>query len=431
METTKVTLYDNTVAERRILDNGLKLVTQVVKNGCAAICCAVKTGSNYDPQNLQGISHFAEHMVFRGTATRSGVEVVDTLDEHGARWNAATFDGHTECTITMPKKSLLPVADVLHDILFYSDFGPRKTQLEKNIILAEMRKSHDDADIMLEENLFKRLYSTHPIRNSAYGTKEGMDAITRDDLIAYHSAFYTPNNTVLAVVGDFNGDEVSALEELFSKPDKKELPAVQVYHEPFLNGKFVHEVPSDFEEVYVGIGMHLRKDAEFLNGSADNVAMNVFNTLLCDTGDDRPTSSRLYRRIREQKGLLYRINSKINTGPGYGHLIIDFPASKEENEKIIALVFEEIDKLGKEEVGSAELSKVKNFIISCDTLDNSNYDSRAESFAEMEAVKKDGLERTANFHERVSAVTSADIMRVAKEYLRPENHVIVKLLPNN
>src|SRR5476649_2452018 len=190
--------------ERTILPNGLTLILKPDRSAAlASVQVWVKTGSIHEGAYLgAGLSHFLEHMLFKGTARRAGREISATVQAHGGYINAYTTFDRTVYYIDLPSEHTDVAIDLLADAVLHSTLPAEEVAKEREVILREIAMTRDDPDNRLWDALFSTAFREHPFRQPIIGHRDVFSAVTRDDLLGYYRARYVPNNLVVVIVGD-------------------------------------------------------------------------------------------------------------------------------------------------------------------------------------------------------------------------------------
>jgi zinc protease len=181
-----------------VLDNGLTvLITEMPSSPVVAVYALVKTGSATEGEFLgTGISHFLEHMLFKGTHGRGVGEIAAKIQAIGGEINAATGKDYTIYTITVPFEQFDVALDVLADMLMHSTMEPEEVERERSVIFSEMKMHNDNPDRKIQEIKDKNIYLRHPYRHPIIGYETALAGVTRDDLLEYYRRFYVPDNTI-------------------------------------------------------------------------------------------------------------------------------------------------------------------------------------------------------------------------------------------
>src|SRR3954470_21427558 len=196
----------NEPVERTVLPNGLTLILKPDRSAAlASVQVWVKTGSIHEGENLgAGLSHYLEHMLFKGTGRRAGRDISAIVQAHGGYINAYTTFDRTVYYIDLPSEHTGVAIDLLADAVLHSTLPPEEVAKEKDVILREIAMTKDDPDNRLWDSLFSVAFREHPFRQPIIGHRDVFSAVTRDDLVGYYRARYVPNNLVVVIVGDID-----------------------------------------------------------------------------------------------------------------------------------------------------------------------------------------------------------------------------------
>ena len=288
--------------ERTVLANGLTLLVQRDTSApVASVQVWVKTGSIHEGSLLgAGLSHYLEHLLFKGTERRAGREIAVTVQEHGGNINAYTTFDRTVYYIDLPANHVGVALDVLADAVLHSTLPADEVTREKDVILREIAMGNDDPDHRLGEALFDTAFRQHPYRYPVIGYRDVFTAVTREDLLAYYHARYVPNNLVVVVAGDVDPVEVRALVEThFGSAPRAKLAPVLVLPEPAqLSSRALHR-QEDVELTRAGLSWQIPGLTH-----ADAPVLDLLGVLL-GQGD----SSVLWQAVREKARLVHAIDA--------------------------------------------------------------------------------------------------------------------------
>ncbi|MBF4691778.1 M16 family metallopeptidase [Fusibacter ferrireducens] len=347
------------------LSNGLNIVYQRLE-GYKSVCVGVwiKAGSANEDRANNGISHFIEHMLFKGTEKRSAKEIALIIDGIGGEINAYTAK---ECTCYYAKllgEDLEVGFDVLSDMIQHSTFETEHMEVEKTVILDEINMYEDSAEDLVEDILTGITFGNHALSLPILGTKETVSGFQREDILAYYSKYYVANNAVISIAGDFDESELEMLCEKYfgemPQNDQLRLDAVR----PEFHSACGHKY-KDNEQVQVSIDLqgvpyddHRSYDLMLLS--------NIFG------GNN---SSMLFQKIREESGLSYSIFSQPNFYDDIGTLNISFGVAKENLEQTMKLIIETINllkqnRLSEEDVEHARAHLRGSFVLGLEGTDN-------------------------------------------------------------
>jgi predicted Zn-dependent peptidase len=257
----------------------------------------IGTGSKYETEENNGISHFIEHMLFKGTSKRTAREIAETFDSIGGHLNAFTSKEYT-CYYAKVLDQHLPIAfDVLSDMFFHSTFDPQELEKEKNVVLEELKMYDDTPDDVVHDLIAKATHHDHSLGYTILGREEVLQSLTPDHLREYIKEHYTPQNTVIAVAGNIDEEELIRLvERHFNEYEASAtLPMVA---EPEMTFKHLLKV-KDSEQAHFCLGF----DGLHIGDPAIYPLILLNNTL------GGSMSSRLFQEIREERGLAYSVFS--------------------------------------------------------------------------------------------------------------------------
>ena len=279
------------------LQNGVRVVLEEIDHvRSVAIGIWVKTGSRHETPNINGISHFIEHMVFKGTETRSAQDIAEAFDRIGGQVNAFTSKEYTCFYAKVLDTHALHALDVLSDMFFNSTFDEEELRKEKNVVLEEIKMYEDTPDDIVHDLLSKAIYQNHPLGYPILGTEETLTSFTRDTLNNYMESTYSPENVVVSIAGHISENFIKEIEKRFGtfKAGKEKLTyAKPTFHQNRMTRK------KDTEQVHLCIGYE-----GLPIGHDDIYSLIIANNILGGS-----MSSRLFQEVREKRGLAYSIYS--------------------------------------------------------------------------------------------------------------------------
>src|SRR2546430_104527 len=420
-EPLSVVNFPPSTAQKWILPNGLTIIVQEDRSApVASVQAWCATGSIYEDQHLGAeLSHILEHMLIKGTKTRSTNEIAQKIQDVGGYINAYTSFDRTVFWIDVPKNGVTTALDILGDAMMNSTLPPEEYQKEQEVIRREFAMGMDDPDRMAGLLLFATAYQQHPYRFPVIGDLEIYNQLTQEQVMQYYKTRYVPNNLTFVVVGDVDAEKVrQQLADLFKTYPEKSLKPVFVPAEPPQLGR--REVHREFptELTHLSLAWHI---PEVTN--PDVPALDLLSTIL---GDGR--SSRLYRRVREEAGLAFGIGAFSYTPGDPGLFGIDATVDPKKREAAEQLVLGIVDEVKQAGVTAEELTKAKKILLShhlgaLTTMRGQASDTGSNWF----------LTRNLNFSRdylaAVQKVTLDDIKRVAANYLTDSNLTVVSLNP--
>jgi len=327
---------------------GLRLVTESMPEvHSVAIGFWVGSGSRDEPEEVAGASHFLEHLLFKGTPDLSAAEIAEALDEVGGDCNAYTTKEYTTFFVRLLAEHLPLGLDILSRIMWDPALRPADLESERTVIQDEIRMHADEPSDLVVERCLAALFPGHPLGRDALGTAQSVGAITGDDVRGFFAQHYRPGNMVVSVAGRVRHDEVAAaVEERFAGNPGGAPPVRQPPSDP---SEPVVVVGRPTEQAHLALGMRC-----ISRGDDDRWAFSVLNQVL-----GGGMSSRLFQKIREQRGLAYSIGSERLAFEDAGSLCVVAGTAPERAEEVLSIVAGELGMLASEGVRERELAVAK------------------------------------------------------------------------
>ena len=396
---------------KTVLDNGLRIITAPQKdNPAVTVLVLVETGSKYETKDINGISHFLEHMCFKGTKKRpKAIDIATELDEIGASYNAFTGFEVTGYYAKVDKTHFETALDVVSDIYLSQVFDPEEIEKEKGPVIEEINLFQDTPTRQIPYNLMRLLYGDQPAGWDVAGTKELVRRLTRDDLIKYKQEHYLSSATTVIIAGAIDEkDALEKTEEAFKDipvgKKKGKLPIKESQTKP---GLLVENKPFDQTHMLFGMrGYSLFDERRYAAG----VLTDILGAGM---------SSRLFQRVREKLGAVYHISARSNLLTDHGYLSIYAGVDNKRREEVIRAILEECKWFKDEKVGEKELKKSKNHMVGSMMLSLETSDSIADFYGEQEIFAGKILQPD-EIAEKIHAVTAEQIKEVANDILTNE-----------
>jgi zinc protease len=408
-------------AQKWTLPNGLTIIVQTDRSApVASVQAWCGTGSINEGRHLgAGLSHILEHMLFKGTETRSTNEIARSVQDEGGYINAYTSFDRTVYWIDVPREGVGQALDILADAMMNSTLPAEEYGKEQEVIRREFAMCSDDPDRMMGQLMFKTAYQRHPYRFPVIGEIQIFDQLTQEEVVEYYRARYVPNNLTFVVAGDVDAAAVYAqLEKYFSAYPAQSLAPGYIAQEPPQQGR--REVNEEFatELTRLALAWHVPEITH-----PDVPALDLLSTIL---GAGR--SSRLYRRVREEAGLVFGISAFSYTPGDPGLLGIDAalePENRVEAERLILQIVAELQTSGAtaEELAKAKKISLGHSLGSLTTMRGQASDLGANWFTTR------NLNFTRDYLEAVQKVSLDEIQSVARKYLVEDNLTVVSLNP--
>ena len=394
------------------LKNGLRIIVVPQKSAQAAtVLVLVGTGSKYETKEVNGISHFLEHMFFKGTKKRPDkIEIAETLDKVGGIYNAFTGDDYTGYFAKVASSQFDLALDWTSDIFLNSLLPEKEIEKEKGVIIEEINMIYDNPMAYVGVLWNKLLYGDQPAGWDIAGTKETVSAINRRKLLDYFKNHYVASNTVVCLAGNFK--EQPAIEKIkryFSSMPRNK-PAIkrevtETQNQPEL---LVHYKETD--------QTHLRLGARGFNlFHPKRYVQDILGGLLGGM-----MSSRLFIEVREKLGLAYYIRTEIEANPDTGFLVTAAGVDSQRIEKALSVILKEYKKISENKASHLELKKTKDNLKGKLALLLESSDAQASFYGIQELLEKKVLAPKEIFKE-IDKVSANDMLKVAKDIFQPKN----------
>ncbi len=387
-----------------VLRNGATVLTKEIQNGLVSFQVWFRTGSRDEEENNSGISHFIEHLIFKGSAS-SGVSGLSRLIEgRGGNLNGATSKDFTNFHFETAKEHFYVSLDGMLDCLANPAFDEKEIEKERKVVIEEIVRGDDDPGRKIYEELFKLSYPSHPYRREVIGTKEVLEKLTRADITAYYSARYSPERMIIVGAGDFKTAEfVSALEKHFPAGLGKPLTEGLRKKASFAPGR--KEFTGNYGQGYYG--------SAWLGPAADNsdtYAMDLLVTLL---GSGR--SSRLYSKLKEKEQLCYSLDMGYSTMRDEGLVYVTAELPPDSRAMFDKRLLEELKDVCINGVVEKDFAKAKAILENSYIFSHETDGQMAGDLGYNEAIIN--YEFGQDYLENVRKVTAADLKLVAAKYL--------------
>jgi len=341
---------------RKKLDNGITVIFEKRQVPVVAVASSVKFGAQYESADIKGISHFLEHLVFKGTKKRNVQEIPKEIESKGGIINAFTGEEITAYWNKLPSKYFELGADISRDLVLNPVFEKEALERERKVILEEIKMYHDNPSTYVLEKIKEMLYEK-PFNLSIAGTAETVGKLPREKIISLFSSFYSTNNMIFSVVGKCGWEQVLKEAQKFPKVKKdiKKIPII------LKNGESV-EKRKGIDQAHLVFGFHIPRLID-----KNRYAAEIFDSIL-----GGGMSSRLFQEIREKKGLCYAIKSGMEQSKDYAYEIIYSGTVKEKVNEIKQIILKEIKKL--EKLEKTDLNEEKEKLIGLEQINKEKCD---------------------------------------------------------
>lgn len=398
---------------RNILENGLRVLTIPMPSlESATVLVMVGAGSRYEKRELNGISHFLEHMAFKGTEKRpTSRDISSVIDGMGGEFNAFTSKETTGYYIKSAKDRIETSFDVLSDILINSKFDQDEIQKEVGVIIEELNL-YEDTPVRKIGDIYERLlYGDTPMGWDIGGEKEVIRKIKREDFLEYMGRLYSADNITVVVAGGVkDGKAVELAKKYFSGmkkfPTDKPVPVVENQRKPEV---FVKQKQT--EQIHIALGVRTVPIS-----SEKRYPLSVLSAII-----GGGMSSRLFHEVRDKRGLAYYVRSSAEEYADAGTLVSAAGVDPKRVVEAIKVIMEEYSKIaeGKMDLKNEELRKAKEFLKGHLVLDLEDSRSVAGYYASQELLEE-RIENPDEVLEKIEAITAEDIESVGKEFFKNE-----------
>jgi predicted Zn-dependent peptidase len=387
--------------------NSVKLIYKKIENiSSVSLGIWINTGSRNEAARANGISHFLEHLVFKGSKNYTGDQIKESIEGVGGALNAFTSEENTCYYAKFLGKYLSQVLRVLTDMVLRPLLKDEDIEKERTVIIEEIKMYKDLPPFQVQELFDKLLWPDHPLGRNIAGSVESVAGISRSEIVDYHQRWYGPASLIISCAGNLNEKLLeSHVVKNFTKLKYTSLEPIQLFVRQE-KGPQVKVVSKEIEQTHLNLGFPALERSH-----KDRFVLGLLHIILGGN-----MSSRLFNEVREKKGLAYEIATQAkklkDTGVFYVHAGVD-------NKKLIeasSVIFKELDRAKREEVSAGELRRAKDFYIAQTEM---ALDDSLEHMLWMgESLMNLGFTQTkSEMRRHVERVTSADILRLARELI--------------
>lgn len=397
--------------QKKVLENGMTVILE--KRDLPIISCAfaVKSGAKDETENEKGISHFIEHLLYKGTKTRSALDISREIEMNGGQLNGFTSESIVAYWAKMPSDKIDIALEVLSDMVKNPLFDEKEIEKERKVIFEEIKMYKDNPRMHALNKIKEKMYE-NPFGMNIAGTYESMNSITREKLIEYYKKTYTTDNLILCVVGDttFEKLEKFALENFEKTESKIERKEIIKKKEEEIESR------QGVDQANIMFAYHVPTANE-----KENYAAEVLSTILAGG-----MSSRLFTEIREKRNLAYAVKGDSDIEKDFAYSLIFVGTMKENVEKVKELILGEIKKIS-EDIDEKEIEENKNkiignFKISCE-------DSQFQMARLLTFELNGDVKEIYEYEDNIRKVTKEEIQKIAKDAL--ENYSFYALTPED
>ncbi len=397
------------------LKNGIKLMLAPMKDSLSTtVFVMVHTGSKYETKGNNGISHFLEHMCFKGTKRRpTAMDISKALDEIGSQYNAFTSQEFTGYYAKAHPKHTDTLIDVISDIYLNPTFDPKELQKEKGVIIEEINMYEDMPHKQVENIFAQAMYGDQPAGYPIIGSKENIKKMNERDLQKYWASHYVASATTVLVSGNVDTRTITKkIEKAFTGISRsakaKKRPVVEPQNRPKILLKY-----RKTDQAHLVLGVRSYSGKHKLSP-----ALKVLDAVL-----GGGMSSRLFQKLREEMGVGYYLRTTIDEYTDHGYFSVSLGVDSSRFVEVIEATLRECEILRTELVTKSELEKAKEYLIGNTILSLESSDAMAEYFA-MQDITGEEITNVDKLIQKIRKVTSEDVRRVAKEIFANDRLVL-------
>jgi zinc protease len=405
--------------QHRVLDNGLTvLLKEVYPASVVSLSLWAKVGSADEEDDEAGISHYVEHMLFKGTKKRPVGKIAQEIHAMGGYLNGFTSYHCTCYWIVLPSRYFNTALEIETDALINSLFDPEEAAKEVQVIIEELKMYEDRPESYCFEKLMETAYHSHRYRRPIIGFEDVLRAITPEYLVNYYKRYYVPNNMAVVVVGDIQADRtLDQIHAALGHLPRGEIRQSVSPPEPLQDGMRSLDLKGDIMNAHIQMGWHIPDLF-----SRESVACDVLATVL---GDGR--SSRLHQTLREKKSLVTSIGASVFLEKDPGLLVVDALLDPSKMEEAHKAVFIEIERTKQDGITERELQKAKNLVEASYVFAQETVEGQGKKLGYYEIMGDFTL--AERYVQMLYQISAQDVLDAARKFLRDDNCSIVSYAP--
>ncbi|MEW5692539.1 MAG: pitrilysin family protein [Candidatus Hydrogenedentota bacterium] len=400
-----------------VLPNGIRVVMEPDKNVCSiALGVLIAVGSKYERKEDNGISHFIEHLLFKGTKKRSTSEIAISIDQIGGQIDGGTSREYTHLEIKALSNHLEFVIDLLSDMVFNPRLDIKDIVNEKSVILEEIKMYEDTPDEFIQDMIVNEMWKDYPLGQPIIGTRETVSGFNRERVENFINSKYLPSNIIISCCGNFEIQRFIKLVSKYfnTKKDKREMSKWEIKLKNPLYG--VKHIERDLNQVHCCMGFNGLSRVD-----NDRYVLQIINTILGSS-----MSSRLFQEVREKQGLVYSIYSYPVLCMETGLFIVYFATTKSNLNKAYNTVLREINNLKTSKISKDELQKAKEHLKGNILLSFEGTKSRMSILGRWELYygRYFTVKEMTN---EIDKITVEDVLRVARRLFKKDKSMTLTL----
>ena len=402
------------------LPNGLRVILAPCEAESIAFGLFIASGSRHENAKTAGISHFIEHMLFKGTPTRRPIDITRAIEGRGGNFNACTSEESTCYYCHMSDEHLEEAVDIISDMYLNATIPEDEFVREKQVVLEEIKMYADEPDAVAMENLQRALFPNIQLGAPVAGSEKSLAPMTRKNLLDYVKSHYLPGNTIAVVVGKFNCER--ALGIISDRLGQRRPRPAKVFKtgasSPLAPVVGEVAVEKDVNQVQLAIGYRTPGITH-----KNKYAASVMNAIL-----GRGMSSRLFQEVREKHGLSYDIASNMQMFQDAGMFVVTAGLDRSKTQLALKTIDAQLKRIREKKVPASELARTKEFLLGNFKLSQERIVSKLFFYGST-MLSFGRLITTQEQIDAIRAVTAADVLETAQEFLDPANRSVSWVVP--
>ncbi|MEP6960527.1 MAG: pitrilysin family protein [Acidobacteriota bacterium] len=404
--------------ERQVLPNGIRVITERMPHvRSVSVGIWIGTGSREEDEHESGISHFVEHMVFKGTKNRSAEQIARSVDSIGGGLDAFTSKEVVSYNVKVLDEHLPEAFDIVSDLVRHPLFDQKDIEKEKGVILEELKMEVDNPEYMAHELFSSHFWKGHALGRSILGTRQTIRSFDRDKIERYYRSIYAPSNILVTAAGSLKHKELVTLAQNHLG-DLKPRRARAVGARPQAHAPLVFRDRKTVEQVHLFLGV-----PSIAMPDESRFACYILNAIL-----GGGMSSRLFQNIREKQGLAYSVYSELTMYRDAGCMVVYAGTSMKSAEKVVKSIVHELHEAAATRVGDEELRRSKDHLKGSIVLGLESTSSRMANLARQETYFKRFMSMDEML-KRIEAVTAEEVQSLAQKFFDPKHMAVAMLGP--
>ena len=410
---------DQNSFKKTVLDNGIRILSEEIPYvRSVSIGIWITVGSRDENEEINGVTHLIEHMLFKGTEKRSAKMIAQSLESVGGYLNAFTSKEHTCYYARILDEHIEKAVDVLSDLILHPQFDKKELVKEKTVILEELKNYEDEPDEIIHDEFEKILFQPHPLGYNILGTRESLKSFTKTKLEDYKEKHYTSDNIIVCAAGNISHEKlVDLVQKYFKELKKNKSVYKRVAPKPRKKGTKV-EVLKPIQQAHLCYGTYT-----FKVGDERRFPLLILNTLLGDG-----MSSRLYQSVREKRGLAYSVYSFANLLTDSGSFGIYVGTDKTKVDLSVSLIKKELERFNDKAISSGELNRTKSQVKGNMVLGLESMSNRMMRLAKGE-IYYGRFQTVDSLIEKIDKIDVASVQKVAGDIFDLDKFNLISYIP--